>query len=180
MNRKSIYKYAAELGIPVGLYLTAMSACMLLSMKFPFLPVLIVPLAIGFPVLLWAVMRKIGREEANYMKFSSLWLGGIYTVIFGTLICMLFSSLYIVFVEPSFVSHYVSHTISTIESSPMAADYKAATTLMKSALEARILPSGMEFLTSIAWFTCFSGSILSLIWALLIPKFSRKVSRVTE
>ena len=176
MKQKSIYKYASEAGVPVGLYLTLMSACLLMSVRISVLPLLLIPLSIGFPVFLWFILRKIGKVEPSYMKFSSLWLGGIYTVIFGTLICMFFSTLYIMFVEPGFVNLYINNAISSIESSPFAGDYEASTRLMKEAIEAHILPSSMEFLTTMAWFTCFTGSVISLILALIIPKTSKKMS----
>ena len=176
MQKKSIYKYAAEAGLPTGLYLSAMSACLLMSIKIPSLPFLLFPLAIGFPVMLWFTMKSICKAEPSYKKFSTLWLGGIYTVIFGTLICMLLSALYLINFEPGFVQLYVSQAIDTLESSQFASDYESSIILMKEALNAHILPSGLEFLTTMAWFTCFAGSILSLFIALLFTSQSKKVS----
>lgn len=170
MQKKSIYKYASEAGVPVGLYLTLMSACVLLSVKIPALPMLLLPLGIGFPFLLWSRLRKISREEPGYNKFSSLWLGGIYSVIFGSLICLFISALYIVFGEPYFVHQYVSNALMAIENSPMAAEYEATVLMMREALDAHILPSGLEFLTTMAWFTCFAGSLLSLVLALIMSR----------
>lgn len=168
--KKSIYKYAAEAGVPVGLYLTLMSACLLLSLRIPVLPVLLLPLAIGFPVMLGFILKRIANQEPSYMKVSALWLGGIYAVIFGTLICSLFSALYIMFVEPGFVNAYVSDAIATIESSPLSSRYESTTSLMREAMEAHILPSGMEFVSTMGWLTSFTGSILSLVLSLIIVK----------
>lgn len=176
MQKKSIYTYAAESGVPAGLYLTLMSFCLLFSVKLPNTILLLLPLAIGFPVFLWVMMKNIVKKEPGYMKFSSLWLGGIYTVIFGTLICMLLSSLYIVFIEPGFVQLYVMNTVEALEISPFATEYETSIALMKEAMEAHILPSGLEFLMTMAWFTCFTGSLLSLVIALLISRGRRKVS----
>ena len=176
MNKKSIYKYAAEAGVPAGLYLTLMSACFLMSIKMPALPMLLLPLTLGFPFLLWGLLKRISREEPSYMKLSSLWLGGIYTVIFGTMICMLFSGFYLVFKEPGFVGLYVNNAIDIVMSSPMAAEYEETVALMQRALDAHILPSGMEFLTTMGWLTCFAGSIVSLIIALLMTRLGRGVS----
>lgn len=177
MQKKSIYKYASEAGLPAGLYLSVMSACVLLSVKFPALPMFLLPLCIGFPFLLWVLIRQISRNEPSYNKFSSLWLGGIYTVIFGSLICMFLSALYIVFFEPDFVNLYVNNALVAVESSPFASEYEASINMMHEAIEAHILPSGLEFLTTMAWFTCFCGSILSLLIALIMSKTGRKVTR---
>lgn len=174
MNTKSIYKYASEAGLPAGIYLTLMSFCFLLSLKIPALPMLILPLAIGFPVLLWMLLKKICKEEPSYMKMTSLWLGGIYTVIFGTLICLFLSAIYVTMVEPSFVSLYVKNALDTLEASPMSAQYQASIELMREAMENHLLPSGLEFITTMAWFTCFSGSIISLVIAFLMTKTGQK------
>ena len=38
---KSIYKYASEAGLPIGLYLTLMSACLLMSLRVEILSMII-------------------------------------------------------------------------------------------------------------------------------------------
>lgn len=177
MQKKSIYKYASEAGLPMGAYLTIMSACLLLSIKMPALPMLILPLGIGFPFILWVLIKRISKAEPSYNKFSSLWLGGIYTVIFGTLICLFLSALYIVFFEPGFVYQYVANALEAVESSPMASQYASSIDMMREAIEANILPSGLEFLTTMSWFTCFVGSILSLVIALMMTQGRRKLAR---
>lgn len=177
MQKKSIYKYAAEAGVPVGMYLSLMSACLLLSVKFSVLPMLLMPLCLGFPFVLWMQVKKISRQEPSYNKFSSLWLGGIYSVIFGTVICMFLSALYIVFVEPNFVSLYVNNALAAVEASPMAGEYESSINLMHDAIEAHILPTGLQFLTTMAWFTCFIGSVISLFMALIMSRGGKKVTR---
>lgn len=154
--------------MPIGILLTAMSACMLMGLRYPALTSLILPLAIIFPVILWALLRQVARKEPDYLKVSALWLGGIYTIIFGTIICMLFSATYIFYVEPGFVYEYVTAAIASIESSPLRDEYAPTTALMREAIDARILPSGMEFVTTMGWTTCFFGSVLSLIIATII------------
>lgn len=163
---KSIYKYAAESGVPMGIYLCLMSASLFLSLRFPVLGMLTLPLALGFPIVLGFLIRRIWREEPAYRKLSALWLGGIYTVIFGSLICMAVSGAYVVFVEPGFVTSYVTNVIETLEASPGATEYAARAEVLRQAMQAHLLPSGMEFVTTMAWFTCFAGSIMSLLIAL--------------
>ena len=175
MRKKSIYKYASEAGLPTGLYLTLMSFCVLLSIKVAALPLLLIPLLLGFPVLLWALLKKISREEPSYNKFSSLWLAGIYTVIFGSLICLFVSAFYVVIYEPNFVYQYVMNALNAAENSPMASEYSTTIEIMHNAINAHILPSAMEFLTTMAWFTCFGGSILSLLIAFIIVKSGKEV-----
>lgn len=173
---KSVYKYAAESGLPVGIYLTAMSACFLLSLKLPLLPLAIVPLAIGFPFMLGRGMRRLAAAEPNYSRFSSLWLYGIYTVIFGVLICSLISALWLVMVDPGFIHEYIVQTISEMEKLPDAAMYSDSVDVMREALEQGLVPSGTQFVASMGWLTSFAGSVLSLLLAWGIS--SRGVKKV--
>lgn len=170
MNIKSVYKYAAEAGVPLGLYLTLISGCFLLSVKYEFLSMLIFPLVIVFPFVLGGFMRRLARVEPAYARFSPMWLFGIYSVLSGTLICALFSALYLMFVDPSFMVVYVENAIATIEASPMAGQYASTVDMMRQAIDNHMLPSGLQLVTTMGWFTCFSGSILSLFLALILSQ----------
>lgn len=167
---KSIYKYAAEAGLPVGLYLTLMAILLFVSIKIESATSLIFLLAAGFPFLLGYRMRRIAIAEPAYMKVSALWLGGIYTVIFGSLICALFSGIYLVFVDPGFINAMVMSAVYSLEGSPVAPEHSATISLMRDAVDAHLLPTGMEFVSTMGWLTCFSGSVLSLILSLIIVK----------
>lgn len=175
MQRKSIYKYAAEAGVPVGIYLSMMSTFMLLSVKMPLLSSFMLPMTIGFPFYLGYILKRIGKSEPSFMKFSSLWLGGIYTVIFGTLICMLFTAVYMIWIQPGFIDAYFSNMIAAIESSSLSEEYGGSLEALRNMKENHLLPTVMDFVTTMGWFTCFSGSILSLFLALIISRTSSKV-----
>lgn len=167
---KSVYSYAAESGVPMGLYLTLMSACLLLSVRIPVIQTFLLPLLIGLPFLTFVLMRRMAVRNPSYRKISALWLSGIYTYIFGSLICTLLSSLYIIGVEPHFVVVYVENAISDMESSPLAAEYASQADMMRRAVDNHMLPTGLQFIASIAWGTCFLGSVLSLVIACIMGR----------
>lgn len=174
MDTKSVYKYAAESGVPVGLYLICISTCFLLSLKVGLLQMLILPLVIGFPFLLGYRMKRLANMEPQYNRFYPLWLFGIYSVIFGTLICMLYSSLYLVFIDPSFISNYVAESIEGIKALPSSEHYEATIEVLQKAIDSHMLPSGTQFVTSMGWFTAFGGAMMSLVLALVISRMSAK------
>ena len=169
---KSIYLFAAESGGYLGLYLTAISATLLLANRIPALPLLSLPLAIGLPFFAAWLMNSIANAEPRYRRVSALWVAGIYSFIFGTLICALLSGCYLLFVEPDFLYTYFRNTIDTISqagiSSPMA-DIDS----MRQALDARILPSPMQFVASMGWSSCFFGAMLSLPLAMILARPKR-------
>ena len=174
MNNKSIFKYASEAGLPMGIYLTIISACLLLSIQLPPLGFLVTPLTIGFPFMIWFLLKRIVQIEPSYMKLSTLWLGGIYTVIFGTLICMFLTGLYLVFVNPGFINEYARLLIVQLEEADIANEYAPTIAILKNAVSSGALPTGMDFNITMGWLTSFSGSVLSLIIAFLMTSVRRK------
>lgn len=150
----------------MGLYLTAMSACILLSMRLPLLPMLLIPLMAGTPVLLWFLLRPLARRDAGNVSLFPLWLAGIYIFIFGTLVCGLLSALYLLFADPTFISTYVRTSVEAVEASPALAEAMAPQLeAMHEALSRNIIPSPMQYTTMMMWSTAFFGSILSLVVA---------------
>lgn len=174
MQNKSVYKYAAEAGLPVGLYLIVISTCFLYGLHEPMLQTLVLPMLIVFPFLMAFMMKRLAKACPAYNRFSPLWLFGIYSVIFGTLICMLFSMLYVIFIDPGFIAAYAQSMLNELEAMPASEKYASTIDVIRYAIESHQLPSGPKFVTTMGWFTCFSGSILSLILALIISRSSSR------
>ncbi|MDE6843001.1 MAG: DUF4199 domain-containing protein, partial [Muribaculaceae bacterium] len=113
MPSPSIYRLAAHAGLPIGLLLTFMSACMLLSIHYPSLPLALVG-TILIPVCLLTYMHRISVRLPMYNKFVPMWLFAMYSIIFGTLICTLLSALYVIFIEPDFINVYLDTTMAQL------------------------------------------------------------------
>jgi len=173
---KSIYLFAAEAGSYLGIYLTVISATLLLANKFPALPLVALPLVIGLPFFAAWLMNSIANAEPRYRRLSALWVAGIYSFIFGTLICALFSALYLVFIEPDFLYTYFRNSIETISQAGVSSPLADIDT-MRMALDSHMLPTPMQFVISMSWSSCFFGSVLSLPLAAILsrPKNSRKI-----
>ena len=107
---KSTYRYSSELGLWMGLYLFLMSACLLGSIHIQTLILLLFPLALGTPVVLYLLLNKVWRLEPGLRTLSAMWLTGIWTFIFGSLICAILSAGWILIFDPGFVDEYVLQT----------------------------------------------------------------------
>lgn len=173
-NVNEVLKYASEKGILMGLYLTAMSACILLSLRWPGLPSLLVPLTACCPVWLWLLLRPMARNNSEDAAVSSLWLAGIYIFIFATLICGLLTASYLLFLHPGFIGEYMASSIAAVEASPMAPAFAEQVEVMRQAMDRHLLPSPMEFTISMMWATAFFGSIVSLIVAFFMNMVYRR------
>ncbi|MBD5203509.1 MAG: DUF4199 domain-containing protein [Bacteroidales bacterium] len=172
---KSVFMYAAEAGVPMGLYLTVISLCLLASLKVAALPILAFPLLCGVPVVQYRLMRKVRDADARMRRLSSLWLLGIYIFIFGTLVCTLISDIYIMVFEPHFVRDYLQMALREMEGG--GEQYASQIRILQEAIDSHSIPGNLQFIASMAWATCFFGSILSLLIAgLLSVRRSRSMS----
>lgn len=158
----SIYNLAAKFGVPVGIVLTMMSACFIFSGNYPFLSTIQLLLLLVIPAMLYIKMRRVAATYPHFRKMAALWVFGIYSIIFGTLICALATAAYLLFLDPGFIERYLRETIASIESTPLASTYAPQLEIMKEAIRRRLLPSPMEFVVSMSWATSFFGSMLSL------------------
>ena len=174
---KSIYRQAADSGLWFGAYLLIMSVAFMCSLRVPQTSLLIIPLAAGIPCILWRFLRKVRRQQGERCSISALWMAGICLFIFGSLVCAFGSSIYMLAVEPDFINAYVRNALHTITSSPMASEYSMQTQAMYRALESHALPTGMQFIITMAWFTSFAGSLLSLVMAPIVQTYSAKTER---
>ncbi len=172
---KSVYRHSSELGLWMGLYLFLMSACLLGSIRFQPLVLLIFPLGLGTPVMLYFLLRRVWRQDPSLHTFGAVWLAGIWTFIFGSLICAILTAGWILLLEPDFVSAYVAQSLATIEGSPLAGQYAAETARMRSMIQSGALPSPMQFIFTMIWSTAFFGSIISLLIALIFKAKEFKV-----
>lgn len=165
-NRKSIFRYAAELGPVLGIWFTLMSVLMVVSMYWSIANIAFMGMLVGIPVLVYKLMRRVARSEPAYSTFWSLWTLGIYLFIFGALLCAIVNAVYVVYVNPGFLHQYFNAMLDPAVSSadPAAAQQAAA---LRNAIEMNGFPSGMEFVMSMLWSTAFFGSILSLPLAML-------------
>ena len=152
----------------MGALLSGAAACFLFSLRLPAVSAGVFPLLCCTLVLLYLRMRRLAAVDEAYRRVAPLWLYGIYTFVFGSLIAALFTAVVMIFVEPGFIGRYLAESVAQVEASPMAAEFAEHTALMHRALDAGILPSESQFVSTMGWFTAFGGSMLSLIMAALV------------
>lgn len=169
-EEKSVYSCAAESGLYAGAYLCMLAGLFFMSLRVPLAGAAILPAGLGFPMLLLWQMRRWVRGNPAYGKIWTLWLGGIYTCIFGSLIAALFSAVMLLFVVPGFLSQYLMQAAEVLAASPAAGDYELEIEVARRAAERGMVPSPLNFAMTMAWATSFSGSLLSLALAAWISR----------
>lgn len=176
-GQKSVYACAAEAGPLMSLPLVAVAASVLLSNRVPGLGILALPSLLAAPFLLASLMKRVAADRPSYRSFFPLWLFGIYSFIFATLICALLSALYLVFIEPGFVGTYFSNAVSAMEEASrqsQGVDFSRQAEVFRAAVDNRLLPSPMELVASMSWLSAFTGSVLSALVARVVVSIAGK------
>lgn len=164
-QRKSVYKYSSELGIWMGLYFFLMSASLLLSVHMPGSVLLLLPLTLAWPVVLWLLLRRIWRECPHYRTLSAMWLSGIWICIFGALICAALSAAWLMLFQPDFLQLYIAQCAQMAQMPQIQQQYPELASQLQTIAGSGKAPAIMEWIFSMIWLTAFSGAVMSLIVA---------------
>jgi hypothetical protein len=176
----SVYRYAARNGIVLGIWLSAMALCFMLSLRLPQLSFMLLLLTVGIPFVVGAIMWQVCKREPHYCRFTPLWLMGIYTFIFGSLIAAAVSAAWLLLVDPSFLYSYISNALALFKSAPAGTVPAAELTMLQQAIENKAIPSPMQFVFTMIWTTSFLGSLLSMAIAAVMTIICRSRFQSTD
>lgn len=175
VERKSIFKRGAEQGAMMGLYLSVLFLCMVISLKAPLLGVIAMVMILGVPFVTYYFLRRSYVSDMGMTKFSELWTQGIIIFACGSLIMAAVSLIYTKFIEPNFIFNCMNSAIEILyESDPSTAD------MFQRILDQGKLPSAADFAMEYIWLGIFSGSIVSMLMALLVIARKVKDKRLTD
>ncbi len=164
-KRESIFKYAARCGLPMGAFLSVMSVAMVFSDRVPFLSIFVLTLLLGTPFLVYRLLRARYVSDNGITDFSSLWMIGILTFIYGSLICTAVTYALLQWLRPDFFYDMAQMVIDQYKKVPAASEM---VDVLTKALDNGLLPSTIEFLFQMFWLTSFLGSLLSAIVTLVV------------
>lgn len=170
-KRESIFKYAARCGLPMGGYLSAMSVAMVFSDKLPLLSFVVLGMLIFTPVIIYKMLRARYIFDSCTTDFSSLWMIGILTFIYGSLICTAVTYALLEWLRPDFFYDMAQLVIDQYSKVPAANDMVETLTKI---VDKGLLPSTLEFLFQMFWLTSFLGSLVSAIVAVIVRKIKPK------
>jgi hypothetical protein len=174
-KQDSPYYLGARAGIPVGLYMSGMFAFFVLMTRVNIASFALLCLMACMPVVIYATMRSTVRRQKGQTTFSGLWMQGIMTFLFGSVICSLVTMLYIKFVEPDMILGLVRNCIASCEAMP-GNDYAETAQIMQRMIDSGAVPSASSFTMSMFWLSMSTGSVLSLITAAIAQSVARRRS----
>lgn len=163
---QSPYRIGAERGLAFGMILCTMFFAYVYSTQVPFLSLVALGLFIFVPFWIYHRLRRTFVAESYATTLSGLWMQGIVIFACGSAICAAASIVYMKWIEPDFIINAVRQAISFYENSPTPRAAEVADILQRM-IEIHAVPTPAAVAIEMLWLSIFSGSILSLLMALL-------------
>ena len=103
MTPGQVYREGANKGVIVGVYLSVIFLCAVLSDYVPLLSLVAILLMLGVPFFIYRIMNFIYKKYQRVADFSSLWMLGISLFLGGSLICSLVTYATLEYVLPDYI-----------------------------------------------------------------------------
>ncbi|MDE6042889.1 MAG: DUF4199 domain-containing protein [Muribaculaceae bacterium] len=162
IRRMSVYRRGARDGAWMGLVLCGLFASWALSMRSPLASVAFMVLALAVPVLACMQLRRSFRIDMGMSTLSALWMQGICTFFFGTLLMAALALVWLRWWQPGLIQDSLLQAadvyagIDNPDARRMAAD-------VHTLIDKGLVPRPVDVALSLLWGGVFSGSILSLV-----------------
>ena len=166
-QNKSVYKVAAECGIPLGVLMSLISLCFIYFDCVPILSlVVIILLALG-PLVVYRYQRRYFVSLGGNASYSTLWLQGVLMVFFGALISGLVTLLILQYVRPTWVYDMVQNTLESFNTMPQDSVKSMQPMIdeMRKMAESGLLPTPTQYVVQMFWSVMVSGALMSAITA---------------
>ncbi|MDE6332152.1 MAG: DUF4199 domain-containing protein, partial [Muribaculaceae bacterium] len=164
---------AAGIGPVAGLYFTALFLSVAYAGMYPALALVALVLFAAVP---WLLYRRLWHNCATVasVRTVTLWTEGIYTFLFGGLIMALLVYLWLKYIDAEYMTNQLTLAMKVLRENPDAATPEMRNTI-ETALQQGAMPGPIQIAMSLFWSVTFSGSVLSLLVALIIAKVKSSV-----
>lgn len=166
IRQRSPYKRGADDGLLFGMLLTAIFFAGVLSVDYPVACLLAAAGILSVPFVIYKFLRRAYVADMGLTLLSSLWMQGIMIFGCGALIAGIIATVYLKWVDPDFINARIADAIRLYRESDMPSGERMAETL-EAMVKSHLIPSAVQIIVEMIWLSIFSGSLLSLLMALL-------------
>lgn len=167
--KKSIYKRAAEWGLPFGLYIACMGVASIYADYFAPLSIIFILMIMATPLVVYYFQRRRFIEDDGFTEYAGLWMLGILLFIFGSVIASFIIYLVLQYFRPDFMYEQARMVIEAYSKIPQASDSEVLCVLQRM-VDEKLLPTPIEAVFNAFWFITFFGSLVSAITALIAQR----------
>ncbi|MDE5835816.1 MAG: DUF4199 domain-containing protein [Paramuribaculum sp.] len=172
----SPYRRGADDGFIFGVMLCVMFFAGVFSVSAPVLSVVALIIFIAVPFVIYTFLRRAYITDLYTTQLSSLWMQGIMTFICGSLIAGLVAVVYLKWINPDFIADRLQEAIDFYSGSGWQQGEEMAD-LLQNMVKAHVVPTPIQIGIEMIWLGVFSGSLLSLLMAVLVRARGEKKSK---
>lgn len=176
---KTPFSKGAGYGLPMGLMMCVVFLSSVQSVRFPILSLLTLAMIIYLPIAVCRWMRMSHAASGGKSTVSELWMQGIMTFIFGSLICAVVSMAYLRWVEPDLIMTMVRESIVNYSQIGTPSANEIASVL-RAMIDQNAVPTPGALSIAMFWLSVSAGSIISLPLALIARMRSLRSTRLRE
>ena len=173
IDNYALFRRGADDGFLLGLYFTALFFAIVYSMTVPLLSMTALLMMAGVPVVTYVFLRRSYVADYGTTRFSALWMQGIVMFFCGSLILALVSFVFMQWIVPDYIVSTMRSVIELYSGSDLQQGREAAE-LLQTAMDSGMVPKPIQVSMELLWSGVFTGSILSIVVALIVQ--ARKVT----
>ncbi len=173
---KSVYRLGAEDGLLLAPLLIAVCLCMGASIYHPMLILPTLVFMIAVPTVIYITQLRTFVRRPGTSTLSALWLQGICMFFFGSLIMGVVAYASMRWIWPGFINDQVNAAIEIYGSFPDP-DVQTLVKGIERARDTRSLPTPIDITLELMYLVVFTGSMLSLLSALIVRAIGRNSNR---
>ncbi len=166
---KSVIRRGAEDGTLMGILMSVIVVCVILTTRIPFLSLVSLILMIGVPILLYRLLNRGFKHGGVTASFSGTWMHGTALMFFGTLIMGLVMYGYLRFIEPEYIFTNLHNTVKILSDAGGENNIAAARRIAHM-LETDDVPTAIECAFSTMIMVLTSGVLLAMIESAILTR----------
>lgn len=163
----SPYTRGARDGLVFGLFLSVMFLSTVYSGQHAWLSLVAFAMMMAVPFIIYRCLRRSYVTDGGTTLLSSLWMHGIMIFLCGAIISGLVEVVWFKYVNPGFVVEQMKLMIELYSDYPWERGREVAS-LLQSMIDNNMVPTTMAIVTEMIWLSVFSGSLLSVLMAVLV------------
>lgn len=160
ISQTEIFRRAAYNGRSLGLIMLLTVMLMFASATSPLASLMALAGLVWVPVTAYRLLRRSWLATAGRLSFSAVWLEGIVSFIFSSLIVALFVLIYLRWLDPDYLYRTMMRVILMAQTEPSLSGYSAT---FQKVIELHLIPTARDMALMVFWLVMASGSVFSLI-----------------
>jgi len=169
---RSVYRLGAEDGLVMGPLLALTVLLIGASAYVPVLFFAAIAAMIAVPTFAYILLARSFKARP-FSTFSALWLQGICTFFFGSLIMAVASYVCMRWLYPTFIADQINAVVE-IYGAIDDPDARSMASMLQKASETKSLPTPIEVSLEMIYMAVFSGSLLSMVLSLVVRSRGRR------